>query len=132
MNPPRDSRYTTGRMRRFSVLIFVIVSLLWQAAAIAIPVGLVGDEDAATHAMLHWHESGHHHHDGDDADFHEDDSADSQQHTLLDDALSSPALYSTHAPSVDGLGSAAPPVLDDQLAPTPYADKRRRPPRQIL
>src|SRR5690606_14315859 len=107
-------------------------SLLWQAAAIAIPVGLVGDEDAAPHAMLHWRESGHHHPDGDDADVHEDDSADSQQRTLLDAALSSPALYSTHAPSVDGLGSAAPPVLDDQLAPTPYADKRRRPPRQIL
>lgn len=119
-------------MPRFSVLIYVIVSLLWQAAAIAIPMGLVGDEDAAKHAVLHWQESGHHHYDGDDSGFHEDDSSDSRQHTVLDDGLSSPALYSTPAPSVDSWGSAAPAVLDDQFAPTPYVDKRRRPPRQIL
>ncbi|MCD6671789.1 MAG: hypothetical protein LT106_02955 [Burkholderiaceae bacterium] len=127
-----DNRYTTGRMRRFPVLVYVIVSLLWQAAAIAVPMGLVGDEDAATHAVLHWQESGHHHHDGDDSGFHEDDSSDSRQHTVLDDGLSSPALYSTPAPSVESRGSAAPAVLDDPLAPPPYVDKRRRPPRQIL
>ena len=119
-------------MRRLSVLIYLIVSLLWQAAAIAVPMEAVGDEDAATHAALHWQESGHHHHDGDDSGFHEDDSSDSRQHTLLDDGFSSPALYSTSAPSIDSWGSAAPPVLDDQHAPTPYVDKRRRPPRQIL
>lgn len=104
--------------------------MLWHAAAVAGPLVFFGSKEAVQHAVLHWQEAGHHHHD--DGGFQEDPSPDAQQHVLLDDALSSPALCSAPFDPSVGIGESPPPNLDEAPVPSPFVEGLRRPPRHLL
>lgn len=111
-------------MKRTGVLIALLIALFWQSAVLArtgTTAPLLVD---AEHAMLHWSDEGHHHHD--DGSFHLDTSGESVQHVMFDltncNALlrdAPPALHSPGAssPGRDAATAAPPPFLDGLLRP---------------
>lgn len=119
-------------MRRVFVICWVLLSMLWQATAVAGPMVFAGSEGDGEHALLHWQEAGHHHHGDGDSDLHEDDSVASKQHVLLDDALSSPALYTAQFQLTVDRSDNPLLIADERPTPSPFVEGLRRPPRHTL
>jgi hypothetical protein len=113
-------------MKRLGVLIALLVALLWQSAALArsgAPSPLLADLE---HAMLHWGDEGHHHHD--DGSFHLDTSDESTLHVMTDHVNGSALLRDTAQALPSFRGS--PPGRDvAAAAPPPFLDGLLRPPR---
>jgi hypothetical protein len=113
-------------LRRF-VLLVVLAGLFWQGMGVAGRGGLASAGEDVAHALLHWSESAHHHHD--DGSYHQDHSDDAVRHVLADDALTAPALCL--APFMN-FSAASVPQPAEALAgylPDPDPDRLRRPPR---
>jgi hypothetical protein len=112
---------------RLLTLIALIACLLWQSQAVAhAAVAPQGDGDLA-HAILHWSDEAHHHHDG---DIHLDDSDESVSHVMSDHLGGAAAVLPSCAPSLGKFspGEALPLGAQDQL-PSPFLDGLLRPPR---
>lgn len=115
-------------MPRRVLALLLILTTLWSAAVQA-AAGLAPG-DSIAHAVLHWAGASHHHHD-DEAGYHVDDSAESVQHVLADQAFGAPALPSD---CFRPAAHAEPAVPHGHLAsagPAPFLDGPLRPPRQL-
>jgi len=111
---------------RLLTLIALLACLLWQSQAVAhAAVAAPGDGDLA-HAILHWSDEAHHHHDG---DIHVDDSDASVAHVLSDHLCSGAALPCSPLLLSDASPGEALPITAQEQAPTPYLDGLLRPPR---
>jgi len=114
--------------RRWAVLWLAMAALLWQPLALAQPAPAASA--AATglsHALLHWLDLGHHHHD--DGSVHFDGSAESQAHAAAD-PLGQPALQLREGDTAPVLlPDAAPPPPRARAAGPPYLEGPLRPPR---
>ena len=122
----RRHGYTHPVMRRF-VLLLLVAGVFWQAIGMAGRGAIASAGEDLAHALAHWSESAHHHHD--DGTFESDDSDDAVRHVLADNTLTAPALCLS-AGMVFGTASMPHPV--DALAvylPDPFPDRLRRPPR---
>jgi len=119
-------------IRRVAILWLTMAALLWQPLALAqlsLPAQSSSSVSSAgeglTHALLHWLDLGHHHHD--DGGVHLDDSAEARAHAAADPlcqpslhlgggdtALSLPRDAAPHVPAARALG---PPFLEGPLRP---------------
>lgn len=116
-------------MRRGFGLFLLLLSLLVQSVVMAggrtLPV--VGGD--LGHAVLHWQDEAHHHHD--DGSYHADASGDSLAHVQLDGALLLTALHGPELSVVGPLAASAPPSACALHLPTPPPQPLRRPPRSL-
>lgn len=113
-------------MRRLLTVVLLLLSLGWQAFAIAgVPPGTQPGEDAG-HALLHWTEEAHHHHD--DGSVTVDRSEESVEHVQLGAApgigLLTDSAWHTHAVVAEPPRELAPPA-----PPWPVLPGLRKPPR---
>lgn len=107
--------------------LLLILSLFWQSAAIA-GVNAITNIKESGHVVLHWQDSGHHHHD--DGALHADSDG-SVQHMHADGASNSPGLWSAGWGKVPTLRSSGPAVLAERPFPSPFQQGLLRPPRTI-
>lgn len=113
-------------MRRSAILIAMLFAVLWQSVALAragITVEALADLE---HAVLHWQNEGHHHHD--DGSFHVGDSEESARH-LMADHVSVPALLLHATAPLLRLDEDAPGLRGVHVRPHPFLDGPLRPPR---
>lgn len=105
----------------------LLVCLCWQANAAAHSIVAVpGDGDLA-HALLHWTDKAHHHHDG---DVHLDDSEESVAHGKCDHlGGATVALLSETQVFADVLTGGEMPRMRSAPVPLPYLDGLLRPPQ---
>lgn len=104
-----------------------MMALLWQSVAVA-PAGFLPDILAdVEHAVLHWQDEGHHHHD--DGSWHVDESTESVQHATADQVGSSPALHSTVTLRWAAMASQSPPAARSSAITAPFLEGPLRPPR---
>ncbi|MGR4867932.1 hypothetical protein ACIPRI_03565 [Variovorax sp. LARHSF232] len=113
-------------LRRLPVLL-LLISAFWQALAVGGHAQALGDLEEAAHAVIHWQEQPHHHHD--DGSVSHDVSEESVQHIVADGCLGGaavlPATISLFIPA-----AIERPFLGSEPAPPwPYLDGLRRPPR---
>jgi hypothetical protein len=124
--PQQLADYNRAMHRRF-VAFMAMIALLWQSVAIA-PAGflpeLLADVD---HALLHWQDEGHHHHD--DGSWHVDESSESAQHMMADHVASSPALHSTLTWRWAPVASQSPAAACSGETAAPFLEGPLRPPR---
>ncbi len=114
-------------MRRGLVLVLLIVSAFWQVIAIAGQATAFGSAEETAHAMLHWQEQTHHHHE--DGTVTQDDSDESLQHVVADACLSATAVWATAPFSLAPAEASRPGVSTATALPYPPLDGPRRPPR---
>lgn len=112
---------------RQALALFVLISMLAQAA-MAGQLSMHGSAASLAHAALHWNEEAHHHHD--DGSLHQDVSDESIQHIQSDGWLSAASLPACHLCH----GLALPPFTEHDLTsgpapPAPYLEGLKRPPR---
>lgn len=113
-------------MARLFTLIALLVCLCWQSVASAHAVVAPQQDGDLAHALLHWSDEAHHHHDG---DIHLDDSDASVSHVLSDHVCSGAAPPCGPLLLSDASPGEALPVTAQEQAPTPYLDGLLRPPR---
>lgn len=101
--------------------------MLWQSVAMARPGSTVNVLADLEHAVLHWQEAGHHHHE--DGSFHLDDSQASKFHALTDHLTSVTALLPAISHNLPPVSSSRPVGLHDTRVPNPFLDGLLRPPR---
>jgi hypothetical protein len=114
-------------MRRTSVLLVILFAMLWQSVAHARVGSTVNVLVDLQHAVLHWQEKAHHHHE--DGSYHLDDSKESAQHVLTDNVAPVSALWPTASHELPPLGSAVPVGLHQRPVSDPTLDGLLRPPR---
>ncbi|MNX98091.1 hypothetical protein D3C86_1304840 [compost metagenome] len=114
-------------MRRRLALVLLLLSVFWQAFAIAGQATAFADAEEVAHAALHWQEESHHHHD--DGSVALDDSDESLQHVVADGCLSTLLVWQITSFSFAPLASARPLIADETASPSPHLAGRRRPPR---
>jgi hypothetical protein len=107
--------------------LFLLVALLWQSLAMAIPAGALQTLHDNGHDVLHWNGEAHHHHD--DGSYDMDDSASSQQHLMADAAAQPSALVPSERVCVPPSRSPSPDVETKVLGPPPFIEGPHRPPR---
>ena len=116
-------------MRRRLPLLLVLFAMLWQSFAMA-GIGAAVDRMADhEHALLHWQQAAHEHHD--DGSFEQSDSAESQQHVLLDHSPASAAGPSDAPGAFVALKSGSPHEAAASRMPEPDPDAPLRPPRKL-
>lgn len=114
-------------MRRGFLILVLLASLCWQSLAVAGQSLVFAQADQLAHALLHWQDSAHHHHD--DGSVHDEDSPEGAIHVAADGALQAQALVSTAAALSLGSLSAAPAEIEARGTPPPLMEGPRRPPR---
>jgi len=113
-------------VRRSITLIAILFAMLWQSAALA-RVGVTAEALADLgHAVSHWQDEAHHHHD--DGSFHFGDSEESARH-LMADHVSVPALLPLVSAMLLRLADGAPGPRSVRTGPHPFLDGPLRPPR---
>ena len=125
---PGRPHYTADLMRRGLVLLLLLTSLFWQTLTMAGQMVAFAQSEDLSHALLHWQDSAHHHHDD---GFHPDDGDEGVQHVTLDDALQTAALLPSLPAAVDLGGPAVLVSLHQQGQPPPFLEGPRRPPRAL-
>lgn len=117
---------TLAPMRRSVTLIAMLLAMLWQSAAFA-RLGMSVEALAELeHAVLHWQDEAHHHHD--DGSFHVGESDESARH-LMADHVSVPALLPQPPAMLLRLEDGAPELPGVRAGPHPFIDGPLRPPR---
>jgi hypothetical protein len=116
-------------MRRGLLLLFLLLSLVWQSMAYATPAAAASHQPDAEHAALHWEQQAHHHHD--DGSWSADDSDESRLHVGLDSAVTGSALPGPSGWRLALTGAAAPAVFIPVTLPSPPPEGLRRPPRSF-
>lgn len=101
--------------------------MLWQVFAIAGQASAFAKQEDVAHAMLHWQDQAHHHHD--DGTLAQDDSDESVQHVVADGCLGSTAIWNSAFFSFAPAETAHPSAVDEMARPWPPLDRLRRPPR---
>jgi hypothetical protein len=82
-------------VRKTPAIFLLVISLLWQAFAMA-SVGFAQDHgDSIEHVVLHLDKEPHHHHD--DGTFHEDGTDESVKHVYADSCANTAGVVPTHA-----------------------------------
>jgi hypothetical protein len=114
-------------MRRSAILFVMLFAMLWQSVAMARPGSAVNVLADLEHAVLHWQQEGHHHHD--DGSFHLDDSPASTFHVLADQLTVTTALLPTVAHHFPPCVSEPPGGMHGARVPDPFLDGLLRPPR---
>lgn len=114
-------------MCRVAVVLTVLVAIVWQAFALARLTTAPGAADDMAHALLHWHDISHHHHD--DGDYHVDDSAESLAHVVADHLTVSAALPADAAAGIVPRAGCERTPLAARYVPDPFLDGLLRPPR---
>lgn len=113
-------------MRHVTVIVMLLLALLSQA--LALPGAGAGAADPA-HAALHWQGERHHHHD--DGSQHVDDSAESDQHLVADQAYGAVALLPAMQTTFFQPGSTLALMASESSATQPFLDGLLRPPRPM-
>ncbi|MDP9876554.1 hypothetical protein [Variovorax boronicumulans] len=114
-------------MRRRLALVFLLLSVFWQAFAIAGQAAAFAGAEEIAHAALHWQEEANHDHD--DGSVARDDSDESVQHVVTDGCLRTWLVWPSTSFSFAPLASARPPIADETASPSPHLAGLRRPPR---
>jgi hypothetical protein len=116
-------------MRRGFGLLLLLLSLLCQSIVLAGGRTLpVHGEDLA-HAVLHWQDEAHQHHD--DGSYHVEDSSEALAHVQLDGALHLTALLGPDKAVGSAMPAATPVSAYALHLPTPPPQQLRRPPRSL-
>jgi len=110
--------------RRFLICLLML-AFAWQSAPLVRAGTVFGASGDFKHAVMHWIESAHHHHD--EGAYHQDASGESTQHVAADlsgGSATPPAEERPHALAVDTgpalthlSSSGPPPVLEGPLRP---------------
>jgi hypothetical protein len=115
-------------VRKVATVLFLAVSLIWHAFAVADLGLLCHHGEGVAHAALHMEKEGHHHHD--DGTFHQDDSDESLQHVYADGCANASGVLPAH------VGCGAPDFAVATLHAAsqaehdpPVLEGPRRPPR---
>lgn len=116
-------------MRRGLVLLLLLTSLFWQSLTMAGQVGAFVQDEDLSHAVLHWVDSAHHHHDDGTVHAHEGD--DGSQHIALDGALQTAALLPSLLVTASAAGPVFLPMLQERGQPPPWLEGPTRPPRAL-
>jgi hypothetical protein len=82
-------------------------------------------DEALIHAVMHWQESGHHHHD--DGSLHEEESDESRAHAMVESCPF--IIVMPQADNATDFHPPAPRIENDAVAPPPFLEGIRRPPR---
>lgn len=114
-------------MRRPAILLALLFAMLWQSVAVAHAGWMTAVGADLAHAVLHWNDEGHHHHD--DGSYQLDDSRESAQHMLGDHVNATAVPMAAPVSLFPVLASAAPGGLRDARLPAPMPDGLLRPPR---
>ena len=114
-------------MRRRLALLLLLISAFAQTLAIGGHAQALGDIEQAAHAVLHWQEQPHHHHD--DGSISHDDSDESVQHLVADGCLGGAAVMPASMPLFIPSAMERPFAGNEPAPPWPYLDGLRRPPR---
>lgn len=105
----------------------MLFAMFWQTVAVARAGSTMNVSVGLEHAVLHWQEVGHHHHQ--DGSYHLDDSKESAQHLLCDHLSATVALMVSAPRYFPPLTSAAPGSMRETAVPDPTLDGLLRPPR---
>jgi hypothetical protein len=116
-------------MRRGFGLLLLLLSLLCQSAVLAGGRTLPVQGEDFAHAVLHWQDEAHHHHE--DGGYHVEDSGEALAHVQLDGALQLTALLGPDLAIGNGIAAAAPVSGYALYLPTPPPQQLRRPPRSL-
>lgn len=122
-----SAAYNFRPMIRRLAMFFVMLSVFWQALAVAGQMPVFASHEALEHAAMHLQEEGHHH--NDDGAVELDESSDSKLH-MMANGMPSAALeaFTLSVPVPDWGSSPLCPVVDSML-PHPILEGLRRPPR---
>lgn len=122
-----SAAYNFRTMIRRLAMFFVMLSVFWQALAVAGQMPVFASHEELEHAAMHLQEEGHHHHD--DGAVELDESSDSKLH-MMADGMPSAALevFALNIPVPDW-GSSPPSSALDSILPYPILEGLRRPPR---
>jgi len=124
--PRQSADYNRAMHRRF-VAFMAMIALLWQSVAVS-PTGVLPAILAdVEHAVLHWQDESHHHHD--DGSWHADESTESAQHATADHVGSPPALHSTSTLRWAPVASQSPAAACSGETAAPFLEGPLRPPR---
>ena len=115
-------------MTRRLAMFFVMLSVFWQALAVAGQMPVFASQEELEHAAMHLQEAAHHHH-HDDGAVELDESSDSKLH-MMADGMPSAALeaFTLCIPAADW-GNSPPSAAIDSILPHPILEGLRRPPR---
>lgn len=114
------------RKLTIALLLFVMA---FQAAAS--PLLYTSRDNLADmeHAVMHWQQEGHHHHDS--GDYHADDSDESTRH-LMADHSGAPAMLPTMELQLFRQDNSTHSVPSARTSPHPYLEGLLRPPRPAV
>ena len=115
----------------FRKLALTLLLLVMAFQAVASPLFSSSRDNLADleHAVMHWQQEGHHHHDS--GDYHVDDSDESTRHLMADHAGASAMLPATDLRFFrQDTGTHA--LLSARTSPHPYLEGLLRPPRPAV
>ena len=104
--------------------ILLVLSLFWQSASIAGAV--LENAEEPSHAVLHWQDADHHHHE--DGSLHSDDSAGTFQHMHSEGGANSAGLVTMGWNDVAPTCAGGPVVIARLPHPAPFIQGLLRPP----
>jgi hypothetical protein len=116
-------------MRRALTLFLVLLSFCWQAAAMGDAAAPRESGADLAHALLHWGEQAHHHHD--DGSLAVDDSDASLAHVHLEGAASCVAILGAPGWAPAAFAAQAPPDHASARPPSRALPALRKPPRLL-
>jgi hypothetical protein len=114
-------------MRRNLVLTLMLIAMLWQSVALARVGSTVNPLADPAHALLHWLNVGHHHHD--DGSYQVDESKESTHHVAIDHSGATLAVATATSHAFPPGGLSAPGAVREAPVPHPVLDGLLRPPR---
>jgi hypothetical protein len=114
-------------MTRRLAMFFVMLSVFWQALAVAGQMPVFASHEALEHAAMHLQEEGHHH--NDDGAVELDESSDSKLHMMANGMPSAAVEAFTLSVPAPDWGSSPPSAALDSILPHPILEGLRRPPR---
>jgi hypothetical protein len=117
---------TLQPMRRIATLFAILFAMLWHTAAFARLGASAEAQLELEHAVMHWQDEAHHHHD--DGSFHVGESEESARH-LMADHVSVQALLQQSPSALLPLDDGPLGLRSARAGPQPFLDGPLRPPR---
>lgn len=109
--------------------ILLLLPLLWQLLPVLSPLSVVERAVELEHAALHWQDTDHHHHDGDQS-FHVDDTGGASMHFHADGEFNTAGPLTTGWSRVAAGQPPSPDMDEESFFPSAHLEGPLRPPRR--
>ena len=116
-------------MIRKALTFLLLLSVCWQALAVAGFAAALTSAEASSHVLQHWQEADHHHHE--DGTQHADEAAGNVQHMHAESMANAAGPVAAGWRDALALRPAAPDMLVGSAHIAPYLQQPLRPPQSL-